>query len=150
MKNIFNGQDNSEIIERLEKLSPDAKALWGKMNVAQMLAHCHIATQMTTGEINPRRATFPVNIIGRLLKPRMLGPAPLPKNTPTIPEAMIKETRNFQTEKLNFTAALKRMAAEGEKCAKAQFHPFMGKMTPNEWGRINYKHADHHLKQFGA
>lgn len=29
-------------------------------------------------------------------------------------------------------------------------HPLFGPMTWREWGVATYKHADHHLKQFGA
>ena len=33
MKNIFNPTDNQELISRIEKLTPETKALWGKMTV---------------------------------------------------------------------------------------------------------------------
>jgi len=42
MNNIFNKQDSLEIIERINKLSPSTPALWGKMDVAKMLAHCNV------------------------------------------------------------------------------------------------------------
>jgi len=29
-------------------------------------------------------------------------------------------------------------------------HPLFGPMTWRQWGVATYKHADHHLKQFGA
>jgi len=29
-------------------------------------------------------------------------------------------------------------------------HPLFGPLTWQEWGVTTYKHADHHLKQFGA
>lgn len=150
MKNIFNEADKNEILQRMEKLSPDAKPVWGKMNAAQMLAHCYKSTQMALGEINTKRVAFPVNVIGRILKSKVLGESPLHKNSPTAPEVKITDERNFQQEKMNLTSSLNRMAAEKEKCVKAQIHPFFGKMLPAEWGRIAYKHTDHHLKQFGV
>ncbi len=39
MKNIFNQSDTIELINRIEKLTPESKPKWGKMAVAQMLAH---------------------------------------------------------------------------------------------------------------
>jgi len=29
-------------------------------------------------------------------------------------------------------------------------HSFFGRMTPDEWAVLMYKHVDHHLRQFGA
>ena len=35
-----------------------------------------------------------------------------------------------------------------EKLAKE--HPFFGPLTSAEWDRLQWKHLDHHLRQFGA
>jgi hypothetical protein len=32
----------------------------------------------------------------------------------------------------------------------AQAHSFFGRLTPEEWATLMYKHLDHHLRQFGA
>jgi hypothetical protein len=40
MYNLFESTTATEIISRIEKLQPTSEAQWGKMNVAQMLAHC--------------------------------------------------------------------------------------------------------------
>ena len=29
-------------------------------------------------------------------------------------------------------------------------HSFFGRLTPEEWAVLMYKHVDHHLRQFGA
>jgi hypothetical protein len=39
MKNLFERETVDEI-SRIDKLQPTSKRHWGKMNVAQMLAHC--------------------------------------------------------------------------------------------------------------
>ncbi len=150
MKNIFNEADKNEILQRVEKLTPATKALWGTMNVAQMLAHCAHAAKLPTGEVKAKRVGFPINIIGALLKSRILGEGPLRKNSPTSGEIKITDPRDFQIEKANFIAAVKKLSEGGEKVANAEQHPFFGKMSAKEWGRINYKHADHHLSQFGV
>jgi hypothetical protein len=150
MKNIFNKADGNEILARIEKLTPESKALWGKMSVSQMMAHGARAAQMPTGDIIPKRAGFPINIIGRLLKSKILSSPTFRKNSPTAPEIKITDTRDFQKEKENFIAAVKKLVDSGESIAKATHHPFFGKMSAQEWGRINYIHADHHLSQFGV
>ncbi len=149
MKNIFNEADKNEILQRVEKLTPQTQPLWGKMNVAQMLAHCANAAKMPTADIKTTRAPFPFNILGTLLKSKILAEGPLRKNSPTAKEIKVVDERDFQTEKANFIAALKKLGT-GEQAVKNDIHPFFGKMKPKEWGRVNYKHADHHLSQFGV
>lgn len=149
MKNIFNDADKNEILQRVEKLTPQTQPLWGKMNVAQMLAHCANAAKLPTADIKTKRVSFPLNILGKIFKPKILGDMPMGKNSPTAKEIKVVDERDFQTEKANFINALKKLA-EGEHSVKEDMHPFFGKMTPKEWGRINYKHADHHLSQFGV
>ena len=46
MKNLFNATDTKEAIGRIQQLTPNTSALWGKMSVAQMLAHCSVAYEM--------------------------------------------------------------------------------------------------------
>jgi hypothetical protein len=42
VKNLFDPAVKHEIIVRTNKLAPESKPLWGKMNVAQMLAHLQV------------------------------------------------------------------------------------------------------------
>jgi hypothetical protein len=150
MKNIFNEADKNELLQRIEKLTPESKPLWGKMNVSQMMAHCTAAAKMPTGEVMTKRAGFPLSLLGSMLKSTILGEAPLRKNSPTAPELKVTNPQEFATEKANLIAAIKKLAEGGENAVKNNTHPFFGKMTAKEWGRINYKHPDHHLKQFGV
>jgi len=39
VKNLFDPVVKQKIIDRINKLTPQTKQQWGKMNVAQMLAH---------------------------------------------------------------------------------------------------------------
>jgi len=150
MKNIFNEADNKEILQRIEKLTPASKPLWGIMTVDQMLAHCAKGAKMPTGEIKTAPVPFPISLLGMLFKSKVLAEGPLRKNSPTAKELKVTDPRDFEREKANFIAAVKKLG-EGEKVVPpGSKHPFFGKMSPKEWGRINYKHADHHLSQFGV
>jgi len=33
---------------------------------------------------------------------------------------------------------------------RGRIHSFVCKLRSEEWGRLMYKHLDHHLRQFGA
>ena len=55
MENIFDKSDNRQLIERLDKLSPESKPLWGKMNVCQMVAHCQKPLEVAEGKLKVKR-----------------------------------------------------------------------------------------------
>ena len=40
MKSLFNTEILDEVVSRINLLNPQSQQQWGKMNVAQMLAHC--------------------------------------------------------------------------------------------------------------
>ncbi len=49
MNNLFQSKALEEIYDRIDQLSPSSQRNWGKMNVAQMMAHCSKALQMAVG-----------------------------------------------------------------------------------------------------
>jgi hypothetical protein len=148
MKNIFDAPDQLELLQRMEKLTPQTKNIWGQMNVSQMLCHCTKAMQMPTGEIRPKPEA--IRFLGQFLKKAVLGEGQFRKNSPTSNELKITGQHEFDIEKQNFLRAFEKLTKGGEAGVVAEKHPFFGKMKPQEWGRINYKHIDHHFSQFGV
>lgn len=55
MKNVFDPAVTAELIHRIEQLTPQSPALWGKMSVDQMLAHCNVAYEMAFKTSIPRQ-----------------------------------------------------------------------------------------------
>jgi Protein of unknown function (DUF1569) len=139
----------SDIINRLAQLSPDAKPQWGKMNVSQMLAHCQVPLQVALGEKQLKRS-FIGMLFGGVAKKQMLQETPVKKNLPTDPGFIIKNERDFTSERKQLQVLLQRFAREGAGIVVAQQHPFFGKITVEEWGFLSWKHIDHHLRQFGV
>jgi hypothetical protein len=149
MKTIFNEADKNELIQRIEKLTPQSQALWGKMNVSQMLAHCVEATKLPTGEIKTKFT--PIQLLGGFFKkPFITGGKPFNKNSPTSPELKVVDQKEFGKEKTNLISAINKAYTNKEHGIKSERHPFFGKMSIEEWGILGYKHADHHLGQFGV
>ena len=149
MKTIFNEADKNEIISRIEKLTPETQHVWGKMNVGQMLAHCALGAEWPTGSVVIKSS--PIAFIGQFFKKSLIhSDKQFGKNSPTAPELTMVDQKDFEKEKAAFIAAINKLNAGGEKGIKTEKHAFFGKMTPEEWGILNYKHADHHLRQFGV
>ena len=139
------------MLSRIESLTPASPALWGKMTVAQMVKHCQVSLRMMLGEFESRRANFFLRLIAKLIKNGVVnGPKPLARNTPTIPEAVITESPDFAAERDRMRALFQKVVAQGRAGLAGKEHSFFGPMTPDEWGSLQMKHLDHHLRQFGA
>jgi hypothetical protein len=149
MRNLFQKDSLNEIIIRITKLSPTSEKHWGKMNVDQMLAHCSVGLETAIG-----LKLFPQSLFGKLFgrffKSFGIGDKPIKKNGPTSSGFIISKTMGFEKEKENLITLAKQFSDGGHSKCTTNPHSFFGKLTPNEWGMLMYKHLDHHLTQFGV
>jgi len=149
MNSIFNSADNAELINRINKLSATTPALWGKMTTAQMMAHCQVSLNIAFG--NSKRIIHWVGLVfGAISKYRLLKVDKLDRHIPTFKQAEITGDRNFEEEKEKFIALIKSALEKGPGCLVKYPHPFFGTFKDDEWTRLNWKHLDHHLRQFGV
>ena len=56
---------------------------------------------------------------------------------------------SLEDERAALLELLERIGA-GPHQGAGPAHPLFGPLTWREWGVVTYKHADHHLRQFGA
>jgi hypothetical protein len=150
VKNLYEAASVDGVKQRIARLRPDSPRQWGKMNPAQMLAHCSVAMQMAVGEVNPPRM-FVGRILGPLVKPMALAEgAPMRRNTPTSKDLLVRNDRDFETERQRLSTLIDRFAAAGPAGCSTHPHTFFGALTPQEWSTLMYKHLDHHLRQFNV
>ena len=122
MKNIFDKSIAEETINRINQLKPDSQPLWGKMSVAQMLAHCSVTYET----------------------------APYKRNNPTAPHYIISDSKDFEIERKRLIDYIIKTQQLGESYFdKKESHSF-GRLSSGEWNNMFYKHLDHHLNQFGV
>ena len=150
MKSLYQPEQASDVKQRIAGLKPESPRQWGKMNVAQMLAHCSAAMEMATGDSKPSRM-FIGRLLGGLVKSRAINnEEPLRRNTPTAPSLVVADARDLEKEKARLIGLVERFAAAGPQGCTQHPHTFFGKLTADEWARLMYKHIDHHLRQFGG
>src|SRR5262245_8404867 len=98
MKNLFEQETFDEVISRIDKLQPTSQRHWGKMDVAQMMAHCSITMDIASGRLN-----LPRILIGRLIGPFFksiyTNEKPLGKNGPTGKELVVAGQKDFAPER---------------------------------------------------
>lgn len=150
MKNIFSKQDCSDFINRINKLDSDSKALWGKMDVAQMLAHCNVTYEMVYDNIHPKSNVFMKLILKLLVKNNVVNEKPYPRNNKTAPQFLIKGDCNFEIEKTRLINYINRTQELGENYFEGKESHSFGRLTAKEWNNMFAKHLDHHLSQFGV
>jgi hypothetical protein len=149
VRNLFQAETVEEVVSRLDQLQPASVRQWGKMDVAQMMAHCSAAIDMASGRINPPRA-FIGRVLGPFFRSIFTNDKPFSRNSPTDQRLVVSDARDFQREREQLKLKLQQFQQGGEgKCTRNP-HPFFGELTPQEWGRGMYKHLDHHLRQFGG
>ncbi|MCA1581669.1 MAG: DUF1569 domain-containing protein [Acidobacteria bacterium] len=149
MQTLFDASGRQSVVERLDGLTPSSSRQWGKMDVAQMMAHCSAALAVATGD-TPRKQALIGRIFAPFVKASLLGEKPFSRNSPTDPTFVVTDQKDFAREKERLTGLIGRFAERGPELAGAQIHSFLGRLRGDEWGVMMYKHLDHHLKQFGA
>jgi hypothetical protein len=137
------------VIARIDTLQPATQRLWGKMDVAQMIAHCSAALDMAAGRLNPPRI-FIGRVLGPLFKPIYTNEKPFSQNNPTDPQLVVSDQRDSLREQEQLKVKIRQFRDAGEARCTRHPHPFFGALTPQAWSRGMYKHLDHHLRQFGA
>ena len=148
MRNLFEPDAVEEVMTRIEQLKPTSQRQWGKMDVAQMMAHCSATLEMASGKFVAKRS-----LLGRIVGPRvrhvLSDDSPFPRNRPTAKELRVGVC-NFTQEHKRLKESVLQFHEGGESQCTSHPRPFFGKITPLEWSTGMYKHLDHHLKQFGV
>lgn len=150
MKNVFNQADTAEIIARINKLSPSSQALWGKMSVGQMLAHCNVTYEMVYDNIHPAPNAFIKFILKLFVKNSVVSEKPFKKNSETAPAFIIKESRDFEKEKKRLIDYINKTQQLGDAHFDGKISISFGVLSKSEWNNLFAKHLDHHLGQFGV
>jgi hypothetical protein len=147
VKNLFDPAVKQEIIVRINMLTPGSKALWGKMNVGQMLAHLQVPIGVADGTQKLKRTLFG-RLVGPLVKSTIYNNKPFKRSLPTDPSfVMTGNEKDFETEKRKLLAMVTNFS---ETSIVNETHTFFGKLTKEQWSKGTWKHLDHHLQQFGV
>jgi len=147
-KNMFEPATHREFVDRINKLTPTTQHLWGKMNVGQMLAHCCKPLEVALGD-ETMKVSFVMKLFAPVFRGVVLGKKPFKKNAPTAPDFLVTDEKEFEKEKAHLLSLLDRFC-NSKAAMDHKDHPFFGKTSVTEWSDSQYKHLDHHLRQFGV
>jgi hypothetical protein len=148
--NIFNSPDYANIQKRIEQLNAENQRRWGKMTLPEMLTHCGIQLKKALG-ILPQ-TPFEGPALYRTAPGRWLAlyAFPWPKGSPT-PSQMNMAINHVEAMEMEIARKELLQLLQDVQSKEALLpHPFFGQMNKKDWGRLIWKHVDHHLRQFNA
>lgn len=150
LPNIFQKSVSDLIIKRIENLKPTTPAIWGKMNVSQMLAHNNVLYEMTFDDKHKKPNVILKFLVKLLVKTNVVSEKPYKKNGGTAPAFLINDNRNFELEQSTLIKNIEKVQSLGENYFDNRESHSFGKLSKTEWNNMFYKHLDHHLSQFGV
>jgi hypothetical protein len=150
MKNIFDINITNELIERINQLTSSTTPQWGKMSVAQMLSHCNVTYEMAFEDKHPKPNAFMKFILKLLVKRNVVSEKPYKHNGQTAPQFIIKDDKDFETEKKRLISYITKTQQLGASHFEGKESHSFGPLNQTEWNNMFYKHLDHHFRQFGV
>lgn len=150
MVNIFDPAVTHSIKQRILQLEPDTARKWGKMDVAQMLAHCNVTYELVYDQIHPIPNGFMKWILKTFVKKHVVNEVAYKQSTRTAPQFIIVTTKDFKKEQQRLIDYIEKTQALGASYFEGKASHSFGKLTSQEWNNMFYKHLHHHLTQFGV
>ncbi len=150
MRTLADTADRTLLLQRLRRLTPATPRRWGRMNAHQMVCHLSNAFRLGLGE---KEASHAGGLFTRtVLKWGALWvPLPWPHGYPTRPEmdqlAGGTPPAVFAHDVVDLERLIERFTRTINAAAE---HPVFGRLSQKEWLRWGWRHAHHHLRQFGA
>jgi hypothetical protein len=146
-KTLWDDDARASLLRRLDALTPQAAAKWGRMSSGEMLAHLVNGMRLAAGELDakPRRSPFrrwP-------LKYLFIYWVPFPKGAPAPREIVTRGTPTDWEQNLRALRDSIDQLTRRDRNGSWPAHPVFGALSGKAWGALGWRHFDHHLRQFG-
>lgn len=147
MKNLLDSADRAAIEARIASLGPDSRRRWGTLELPKAVSHMADQLSLALGEIEMKPIKHPARLFP--LKQMVVWVMPWPRGLPTAPVLMSTDIAALDAAREHL---LGKIDAFAERAGKRPFgaHPIFGTLDDRGWGRLAWRHLDHHLRQFGA
>jgi hypothetical protein len=136
----------AQLIARLDALSPAAAGQWGRMKADQMLFHLGAGLATAIGELQCESKVTPML---RYMVRWIALYGPWPKEAPTAKEFLAEGAYDFEVERVRVKQLMLKLAARPIQ-GRWPAHPAFGPLSGRQWSLLQYRHVDHHLRQFGV
>lgn len=148
---LLNQESAPNILDRLNHLSAESAPSFGKMNASEMMKHCRIAMQAALGRVEVK-ANFIFKILfARWIRSKITNDEFYKPGNPTAKEFVtFDKGLSFEKERKELIETIEDFIKMSDSDLENTNHGLFGKMAAWEWRKSQWKHLDHHLKQFGC
>jgi hypothetical protein len=148
MPSLFDPNARTRILDRVSRLMPERKPIWGRFTAPEMVCHVSSDLRQALGELDAGPPSgplvrFPLNwlVIHVMPWPKGRGKSP--------PEFLSTRPTTWSADIGRLRDLIERFGARGAGASWPQSRVF-GRISGTSWGVLAHKHLDHHLRQFGV
>lgn len=144
MPSLLVERDRDEIIARLRRVTPDRAPRWGTLSAPRMLCHVSDQLRIANGTIIGRHRD---SLLRRTLLKWMVVHSSMqapPGKVQMVPEMLSTLPTSWEAD---LAACIRLIHEVGLGHANGR-HPAFGHLSGSDWGKLAWKHLDHHLRQF--
>ncbi|MCX6316478.1 MAG: hypothetical protein NTW29_04260 [Bacteroidetes bacterium] len=144
----------TRLVTLLQRLDPSTPPKWGKMSVQQMIEHfTNDALRNANGRLKTDRIITPPEHLERM-REFMLSEKPFKENTRNVLMGEEPAPTEYKTVQAAIGALQQELIwffeAYEQKPDLVVRNPFFGNLNFEQNVQLLYKHAIHHLRQFGV
>ncbi len=150
LPDIFSRSVSDQVIERINRLTPETRPQWGKMNAGQMLAQCKRGLRNGYDGKFPKPGFFLKFMLKTFVEKSGLQRRALQKEQPHCPCIPDHRRTDFEKEKTRLVDYINKTQRLGSQAFSNKESLSFGRLSVPEWNNMFYKHLDHHLTQFGV
>lgn len=148
MSTLADAAARAALLDRIATLQPNSTRQWGKMSPHGAVCHMSDAMRMAWGLREGTRVDNPISrTIVRWVAIHL--PMQWPHGIQTVPSADQEFDGTKPVEWDRDLAEFQRLIRDYTAEAGRR-HPIFGPLTAHEWNVWAWRHADHHLRQFGC
>ena len=143
-----------EFIPLLKSILFDKPPMWGKMNLHQMIEHFSQALRVASGRVAVTQMVTPIEHLEKM-RSFLMSDMPFRENTPNplMPEVHedVHADKTIDDSIAELNTEIDHFFSVFESKQQQQTrNPFFGDLDYKMNVQLLYKHAVHHLKQFGV
>ena len=148
MPSIFDPQVRASLLDRISRLTPERTPVWGRFTAPEMVCHVSSGLRQGLGELDAGPPSgpfsrFPMNWLGIHVLPWPRGKGKSPRDfLATRPTTWASDVNALED-------VVERFGARGPDAAWPPSRVF-GRISGRSWGVLQFKHLDHHLRQFAV
>ena len=146
MATLFDQTDRESILRRIAALVPDRAPAWGKFSASEMVCHVNASLRQGLGDLDVGKPTGPFRF--PVINWLAIHVLPWPKGKAKSPAAFLNtKATSWDADVETLRSLIDRFGQRDPAAAWPKSAAF-GRISGGSWGVLQYRHLDHHLRQF--